>query len=135
MGESWVSFVSRQPCMQHGWFLHSPKMGDTVDSLKLLPITGCITSDMSRLNSTDINIYFISAGFVFARIHWTGIALNRGTYHNIYAVKIGPPAMWEIKGAWPTGTVVIWRDCEFVACHHLGYLCGPFHKHISLCGC
>ena len=52
-------------------------MGDTVDSLKPLPITW----DPSCLNSTDIDIYLISPGSALPRIHlWTGVALKRGTY-------------------------------------------------------
>ena len=31
------------------------------------------------------------------------------------AVKIGPPASRERAGAWPDGTMVIWRDRELVA--------------------
>jgi hypothetical protein len=52
-------------------------MGDTVDSLKPLPITW----DSSCLNSTDIDIYLISPSSALPRIHlWTGVALKRGTY-------------------------------------------------------
>ena len=33
-------------------------------------------------------------------------------------MKVGPPANWERKGAWPAGTMVIWRGCELLAFHH-----------------
>ena len=35
------------------------------------------------------------------------------------AVKTGCPASWEKKGAWLAGTMVVWRDWELVALHHL----------------